>query len=151
MTTTDALYAELKPEIDLVAEALFTLSKEFLRKNGNFLPHAAVLTEGGDVTLVAAAPDAPGGRASSTEVLPLLHDGLRQKAKNSSLKAIGVAENVTVTLQGQRPTQAVKVLFEHKCGFTVALYFPFEKRLLRGFVFGSSFALQAKREVNAWA
>jgi len=37
MTTTDPLYAELKPEIGLVANELFQLSEAFLRKNGNFL------------------------------------------------------------------------------------------------------------------
>jgi hypothetical protein len=148
MTDTSDLYAELKPDITLLAQTLFELSERFLREQGNFLPHAAVLTDGGEVKLVAAAP--PSEVASSTEVLPLLHDGLRLQAKDTALRAIGVSENVTVAQQGQQPTKAIKVLFEHKRGLTVALYLPFAKKLLRGYVMGQPFALAAKAEVNAW-
>ncbi len=148
MTTSESLYAELKPEIGVIADHLFSVSEQLLKKHGNFLPHAAVLTEEGKVKIVAAAP--PNDRTNSTEVLPLLHDGLRQQANDIALKAIGIAENVTVTLEGQRPTQAIKVLFEHKRGLTVALYLPFEKKLFRGYVLGSPFSLQADPEVRAW-
>jgi hypothetical protein len=148
MTTSESLYAELKPEIGVVADHLFNVSEQLLKKHGNFLPHAAVLTEEGEVKIVAAAP--PNDRTNSTEVLPLVHDGLRQQAKDINLKAIGIAENVTVTLEGQRSTQAIKVLFEHKRGLTVALYLPFEKKLFRGYVVGSPFSLQANPEVRAW-
>jgi hypothetical protein len=151
MTFTDTLYTELKPDIGTIATQLFELSETFLREQGNFLPHAAILTEEGEVKLVGAAPDAPNDQTTSAEVLPLLHDGLRQQAKELPLRAIGVAENVTVTLEGQRPTKAIKVLFEHKRGLTVALYLPFEKKLLRGYVTGSPFSLPAAPEVNAWA
>ncbi|QID16221.1 hypothetical protein G3580_00425 [Nitrogeniibacter mangrovi] len=151
MTSTDALYSELKPDIAMVANQLFDLSETLLRKQGNFLPHAAVLTEDGDLRLVGAAPDTKSDRTNSTEVLPLLHDGLRFEAKQFPLKAIGIAENVTITLEEQRPTKAIKVLFEHKRGLTVALYLPFEKRLLKGYVFGSTFSLAANPEVNVWA
>ena len=108
MTTTDALYAEVKPDIAAIANPLFDFSEQCLRKNGNFLPHAAVLTEAGEVRLVAADPGSE--RTNSTEVLPLLHGGLRAQAETLPLKAIGVAENVTVTLDGQRSTMAIKVL-----------------------------------------
>lgn len=84
-------------------------------------------------------------------MLPLLHDGLRFEAKQFPLRAIGIAENVTINLEGQRTTKAIKVLFEHKRGLTVALYLPFEKRLLKGYAFGNTFSLAADPEVNAWA
>jgi len=148
MATASDLYAELKPDIELCAQALFELSERFLRDQGNFLPHAAVLTDGGDVKLVAAAP--PNDLTNSTEVLALLHDGLRIQAKDNALRAVGVSENVTVALQGQQPTKAIKVLVEHKRGLTVALYLPFAKKLLRGYVMGQPLTLEAKAEVNAW-
>ena len=149
MATPDELYSELKPDIGAIASALFDLSETFLRKQGNFLPHAAVLADDGQVQLVAAAP--PNDITNSTEVLPLLHDGLRGLARSNSLRAIGVAENVTVTLQGQRPTKAIKVLCEHRRGLTVAVYLPFEKKLLRGYQVGSPITLQAAPEVNPWS
>ena len=148
MNSTDALYAELKPDIAAVANQLFDLSEAFLREQGNFLPHAAVLTVDGDIRLVGAAGESD--LTNSVEILPILHDGLRQQARELPLQAIGVAENVTVTFEGQRPTKAIKVLFEHKRGLTVALYLPFEKKLLRGYVMGSTISKLAGPEVNAW-
>ena len=151
MTTTESLYSELKPELAALVDPLLQFSEMCLRKHHNFLPHAAVLTERGEVQIVAAAPNMKGDFTNSTEVLPLLHEGLRARAKELPLKAIGIAENVTVTLEGQRATKAVKVLFEHKRGLTVALYLPFEKKLLRGYTFGTTFTLAAGPEVKAWA
>lgn len=149
MNSTDALYAELKPEIEAVAGQLFDLSETFLRKQGNFLPHAAVLTDDGEIQLVGAA--GASDLTNSVEVLPILHDGLRQLAREFSVQAIGVAENVTAAFEGQHPTKAIKVLFEHKRGLTVALYLPFEKKLLRGYIMGSTISKLAAPEVNAWA
>ncbi|MFA6228775.1 MAG: hypothetical protein WC617_01205 [Rhodanobacter sp.] len=149
MNSTDALYAELKPDIAAVADQLFNLSEAFLRDQGNFLPHAAVLTDDGDIRLVGAAGESD--LTNSVEILPILHGGLRQQARELPLQAIGVAENVTVTFEGQRRTKAIKVLFEHKRGLTVALYLPFEKKLLRGYVMGSTISKLAAPEVNAWS
>ena len=148
--TTDNLYTEVKPDMEAIANPLFEFSELCLRKRGNFLPHAAVLDTQGKITIVAASPDLD-GHSTSTEVLPLLHDGLRIKAKENELKAIGVAENVTVTRDGEPPTQAIKVLFEHKRGLVVALYLPFKKKFLRSYSFGEIFTILADGEVNAWS
>lgn len=148
--STDELYAELKGDIAAVANPLFDFSERCLKERGNFLPHGAVLDANGKVGLVAASPD-PNGHSNSTEVLPLLHEGLRAQAREKELVAIGVAENVTVTPQGQPSTEAIKVLFEHKRGLVVALYLPFKKKFLRGYSFGQAFTVVTTGEVNAWA
>ena len=150
MPSTDDLYSELKPDMGAVANPLFDLSEVFLRKTGNFLPHGAVLTDEGEVKLVAAAPDGAKDQTNSVEVLPVLHEGLRAQVKEISCKAVAVAENVTVTLEGQCPTNAIKVLFEHRRGLTVALYLPFQKKFLRGYVFGEPFSKAAEPEIGAW-
>ena len=146
MTLTENLYSELKPSIASVASALFDLSDKFLRANGNFLPHAAVLTESAEVWLVAADPGQE--HTNSTEVLPLLHAGLRAQVAEGGLSAIGVAENVTITLEGQQPTKAIKVLFEHRQSLTIVLYLPFEKKFLKGYTFGTTVSLAANPEVH---
>ena len=148
--STDELYAELKGDIAAVANPLFDFSEKCIKERGNFPPHGAVLDANGKVGLVAASPD-PNGRSNSTEVLPLLHEGLRAQARERELVAIGVAENVTVTPQGQPSTEAIKVLFEHKRGLVVALYLPFKKKFLRGYSFGQAFTVVTTGEVNAWA
>ena len=70
------------------------------------------------------------------------------KAKSPS--AIAVAESVTITLPGKSATKAIKVLFEHRRGLTVALYVPYEKKLMRGLVYGNMISMLAKAEINAW-
>jgi hypothetical protein len=150
MSDMDDLYAELKPAIGALANPLFEMSQKFLRELGNFLPHGAVLTREGEIQLVAADPGGKDGQSTSTEVLPLLHEGLRFHAGDKGAQAIGVAENVTVTLEGSASTQAIKVLFEHERGLTVALYLPFKKRFIRGFAFGETFSMLATPEVCAW-
>jgi hypothetical protein len=134
MASHAELYSEVKADITALADPLFDFSEQCLRNRGNFLPHGAVLTAEGKVRLVAA--DSGRDRTTSAEVLPLLHEGLRAMAREEVIIAIGVAENVTVTPDRQRPTKAVKVLVEHERGLTVALYLPFEKRLFKGYEFG---------------
>lgn len=151
MKTADELYSEVKQDIEAVANPLFDFSEQCLRERGNFLPHGAVLSTDGEIVLVAAAPDTGKDFTNSTEVLPVLHDGLRAQANEKDLVAVGVAENVTITREGQPQTQAIKVLFEHKRGLVVALYLPFKKQFLRGYSFGEIFSVNAKAEVNAWA
>jgi hypothetical protein len=142
------LYAKLKGEVAAVVNPLFDFSEQCLKENGNFLPHGAYLDSNGKVGLFAAALE--NGITNSTEVLPLLHEGLRAHAKEQELIAIGVAENVTVTPDGQPTTEAIKVLFEHRRGLVVALYLPFKKKFLRGYSFGQAFTVAATGEINAW-
>jgi hypothetical protein len=145
------LYAELKPQMGAVVNPLFEVSQKFVQEMGNFLPHGAVLTREGELRLVAADPGGEGGRTNSTEVLPLLHEGLKFHVRELSAQAVGVAESVTVTREGAPPSQAVKVLFEHERGLTVAIYLPYEKRFLRGHVFGEPFSVLVNPEVCAWS
>jgi hypothetical protein len=148
MTSSDALYSEIKPDIDALATPLFESSERFLKARNIFLPHGAVLTDQGDVTLVAGAPE--NDWTNSTEVLPILHEALRQSAREG-VRAIALAEQVAITPEGGKKTDAIKVLFEHRRGLVVALYLPFKKRLLRGYEFGECFSVAATPEVNAWS
>jgi hypothetical protein len=147
--TTDELYKELKNDMEAVADPLFNLSELLLKKRGNFLPHGAYLDASGQVGLFVAAPE--NEKTNSTKVLPLLHDGIRTSVKEKGYIAIGIAENVTVTPDGQPSTEAIKVLFEHKRGLVVALYLPFKKKFLRGYSFGEMFTISTNGEVNAWS
>ena len=149
-TATEPLYIELKTDVAALVEPLFELAENSLRKRGNFLPFAALLTESCEFRLVAAVPDSENDMTNSVEVLPVLHDAIRTAARELPTKAIGIAENVTITLDERRTTDAIKVLFEHRHGHNVALYLPFEKNLVQEFVFQAVFMLAAEPEVNAW-
>jgi hypothetical protein len=148
--TTEQLYSELKDDVAAVANPLFDLSEKLLRENGNFLPHGFVLNDEGKDIMVGAVEDNGSGMSTSTVTLPLLHEGLRKQVENGGARAVGVAENVTVTPEGGVATKAIKVLFEHREGLCVALYLPFKKKLLGGYQMGTAFTVAAKPEVNAW-
>jgi len=148
MDDMQALYAEIKPDIEEVSSPLFDLSKKFLQSRGNFLPHGAVLTAESKVQLVAAQGD--NDITNATEVLPLLQTSLRAIAKQENLSAIGIAENVSIEPAGKSRTSAIKVLIEHRRGITVALYLPFEKKLFKGYVYGEMLSMLAEPEIKAW-
>jgi hypothetical protein len=146
----DDLFAELKPQINALAEPLFGASEMFVRNLGGFLPHGAVLEASGEVRLMMAAPDDLDAPTSPAEILPRLHDSLRADARAHDVAAIAVCEDVTITPAGQKSTKAVKVLVEHRRGLTVALYLPWKRKLFGGPVFDQVIALAATPEVRPW-
>ncbi len=129
--TTEQLYAELKGDVAAVANPLFELSERLLREHGNFLPHGFVLNDEGKETMVGAMEDNGSGESTSAVTLPLLHQGIRKQVEGRKARAVGVAENVTVTPQGGNATKAIKVLFEHREGLCVALYPAIREETLR--------------------
>jgi len=146
----DDLFAELKPDIEALAEPLFGASEMFVRKRGEFLPHGAVLGVDRSVRLVMAAPDDLDAKVSAIEILPRLHLALRTEAGEHELWAVAVCEDVSITPAGGKQTKAVKVLIEHRRGLTVALYLPWKRKMFGDHVFGEVTALPAKPEVHPW-
>lgn len=148
--TTEQLYAELKDDVIAVADPLFELSEELLRKHGNFLPHGFVLNDEGKNTIVAATDHDARGSTTSTMTLPLLHQGIRKQVESGKARAIGVAENVTITLTDGETTNAIKVMFEHRDGLCLALYLPFKNEPLSRYRSGQIFTVAAEPEIKAW-
>jgi hypothetical protein len=147
----DDLLVELKPDLETVAGPLFEASETFVRKRGAFLPHGAVLETDGRVRLVMAASDADlDAPVSAVEILPRLHQALRAEARAHELAAVAVCEDVTITPAGLKQSKAVKVLVEHRRGITVALYLPWRRTLLGGYVFDRVMAVPAQPEVQPW-
>jgi hypothetical protein len=142
------LYEELQPEIKAIVEHLFDASEQLLKKNDNFLPHGAVLTDQKEIEIVLADPGGDNDSATSEDVLPILHDALRAKFAQESIEATGVAENVTISTDDSKTTEAIKVLFEHRKGLSVAFYLPFKKKFLRGYSFGETIVMYTDPEVG---
>jgi hypothetical protein len=55
VTSDDALFRELLPEMDALTIPVFEFSELCIRKRGGFLPHGAVLTGDGQIVLVGAS------------------------------------------------------------------------------------------------
>ncbi len=126
-------------------EGLLEMSETFIKSSGNFLPHGAMLDTSGEINYVAAAPE--NDITDATEVLPLLHDGLRTLSAKAGTQAVAVCESVLI---GDDLAPAIKVLVEHRDGFCAALYLPFKTRVLRGPTYGDPLLLPADPEVGGW-
>jgi hypothetical protein len=150
MALSIELFRELKPDITQVVTKLFEISKILLEKDGYFLPHGAILKKNGKLELIVAASENETELVNSMEILPLLYDGLRIKIAEEESIALGVAENLNVTIEGKGPISAIKVLFEHRRGLTLAVYFPFEKVEISDYIYDESFTIEVSPEVDAW-
>lgn len=126
------------------------MSAVFLRRSGGFLPHGAVLETGGDVQLIAACSGDPDAITTPADELPFLHESLRDVARDPGVVALAVCEDVTITLSGERPTKAVKVLVEHRRGLSVAYYLPWRKKWYGRIALGDVITMDAAPEVRPW-
>jgi hypothetical protein len=142
------LYEELQSEINAIVEHLFDASEVLLKKNDNFLPHGVALTNQKELEIVLADPGGDQDATTSDEVLPVLHEAMRAKFVQGSIEATGVAENVTISTKDSETTEAIKVMFEHRKGLTIAFYLPFKKKFLRGYSFGETIVMYAEPEVG---
>jgi hypothetical protein len=149
MSTQAEIYAAVKGELGALARPLFEKSQLLLRERGDFLPHAAVLSPDGRVSLLGAMCITKDGFANPWHILPMVHDGLRSMAYERELAAIGVAERVDA-IPGAGAIRAVKVLLEHQRGLAIAFFMPFEKSETGEFNFGRMVTLFTESEVNAW-
>lgn len=144
------LYSELKPDLVAITNPLFDFCEHSVKKRGSFLPLGAALKADGQVDLIAGEGKNGSDLTNSTEVLPVVHGALRLVASKDGCKAVAVAEHVTVTFEGQRPTESIKILLEHRRGLNVAMYLPFRKKWFGGYAFGPPRTVDAKPEIKAW-
>jgi hypothetical protein len=152
MSLPEQLFARLKPSIDALATSLFDASRQRLITQGRCLPHAATQDALSHIAMLGTDPEQfPNGRDRTTQIMLYLHCMLRARVRQRAVAALAIAETVTITPQGRPRTSAIKVLYEHQSGLAVALYMPFKKRLLGGYVFGEVMTFSAEGEVNPWA
>lgn len=146
MADSDNLYGELKEQLQALSSPLFEFAEQQVRTRNAFLPFGAALARSGEVSLHAAS--ASEDVTSPSEVLPILHEGLRSSVAEHDLSAVAVCEWVRITPDGGTATDAVKVLVEHERGLTVAFYVPCRRRVLFGWRFDAMFAKPAEPEVK---
>lgn len=144
-----ALYAAVKAQLGSLAGPLVERSAAMLRDRGDFLPHAAVLCDDGRVSVLGAMCNTRDGFANSWHIMPMLHDGLRTLASEKELMAVGVAGLVD-EIPGIATGTAIRILLEHRRGFTMAIYLPFTRRADGVFDFGAQVSVEAEPEVKVW-
>lgn len=149
MDKSPELFAAIRPDLVALADPLAERSEKLLRERGDFLPHAAVLTGEGKVTMVGAMCSTPKGFANAWHILPMLHDGLRSMANERQLRAVAIAECVE-EIPGIAKTRAIKVHVEHQRVYTIAFYLPFSQDAEGQYIFENSISVQAEPEIKVW-
>jgi hypothetical protein len=149
MSTAPDLYSAVKPDLGAIAGPLVERSEKQLIEHGDFLPHAAVLTDEGRVSLLGAMCSSKKGFANSWHILPMIYDGLRSMANERELRAVGVASCVD-EIPGVAQTRAIRIFVEHRLAYTIAFYLPFSKNEDGRYEFGKTISIPADPEIKVW-
>jgi hypothetical protein len=116
--------AEPREEIELLLNFLLPVAEEQLSKVGEFYPYAAMVAADGEVKSVTAAA---GQDPEVSDLLVSLHEELRAHAAQGSIRASGIAADVTLTdPDSGETTDAVQLELDHADGDPVDIYVPYE-------------------------
>jgi hypothetical protein len=135
---------ELKDEIEQLLKYLLPFAREKLNRDGEFYPYAAIVAADGELKLVAAAA---GEEPDAGDLLLALHQELREQAAEGSIRASGIAADVTLTdPDSGETTDAVQVELDHAEAEPVDVYVPYESAE-NGIKFGDLVAAEGREPV----
>jgi hypothetical protein len=117
--------AEPTEEIQELLNFLLPHAERMLGEQGEFYPYAAKMATDGEVSAVAA--DTGDDNPDVGDLLVKLHAVLREQAAEGSIRASGIAADVTLTdPDSGKTTDAVQVELDHAEGDAVDVYVPYE-------------------------
>lgn len=115
--------AEPREEIEQLLNYLLPFAEQMLSQHGEFYPYAATMDAGGEVQAVSAAGDE---RPDVGDVLLALHAELREQAAQGSIRASGIAADVTLTdPDSGEEMDAVQLELDHAEADAVDVYVPY--------------------------
>jgi hypothetical protein len=115
---------DAKGEIEKLLQYLLPFAEEKLNRDGEFHPYAAMVTADGQLRTV---PAAGGEHPDVSDLLLALHQELRDRAAEGSIRASGIAADVTLTDPDSGETRdAVQVELDHAETEAVDIYVPYE-------------------------
>jgi hypothetical protein len=116
--------ADAEQEIEKLLKYLLPFAEEKLNRDGEFYPYAAVVADDGELKSV---PAGEGEEPDVGDLLLALHEELRQRAADGSIRASGIAADVTLTDPDTGETRdAVQVELDHAEADAVDIYVPYE-------------------------
>jgi hypothetical protein len=136
-------------EIQMLLNYLLPFAEERLTRDGEFYPYAAAVDIAGSIE-----PVGPGVESADPDVgdiLIALHADLREQAAEGSIRASGIAADVTLTdPDSGETTDAVQIELDHAEGDAVDVYVPYEHEA-EGVKFGELVAAEGREPVFASA
>jgi hypothetical protein len=116
--------AEPKEEIEELLNYLLPFAERQLNEAGECYPYAAMVSADGELRSVTAAT---GEDPEVADLLVALHAELRSQAADGSIRASGIAADVTLTdPDSGETTDAVQIELDHADGDPVDVYVPYE-------------------------
>ena len=130
MTTPIDDAAAAQADFSTLLNATVPFAQKMIRKHGAFSPFGASMDPNGGVNLLGA-----GEGESAAAMVELLRAAARQAAAAGTARAVAICFLARVTPPGGSETSAIQAQVEHANGQAANVYFPFRKRLLRGYEF----------------
>jgi hypothetical protein len=139
--------AEPSEEIQELLNFLLPHAERMLGEQGEFYPYAAALESDGSIEPVGPAIE--GDNPDVGDILVALHEDLREQAAEGSIRASGIAADVTLTdPDSGETTDAVQVELDHLEADAVDIYVPYESGV-GGVKFGELVAAEGREPVFA--
>ncbi len=108
-------------------DTLISFAKQFLEKQGEFLPFGAVMLE--DRTISHVSGHTGEERPGAPRVLQSLEGALRTMAAKDGLKAVGICVDIRFASSPDEPkSDAIQVFFEHRESNVVHVLLPYRKK-----------------------
>ena len=112
-----------KEECEQLMNAILPLAEEMLANYGEFYPCGGAMTVEGEIVHISAKGETD--HPPSQDLIDLLKDSFRSRRNEYRATAI-VADVKTVPPGSQAKTDAIQVLLDHKGGYSVEVFFPYE-------------------------
>jgi hypothetical protein len=136
-------------DFNSLVNALLPFAQQMLREHGAFLPFGAI-ANAGRVTLVAC--DLGKEDATVPELAEFMTVSLRSQAQEHGSVAAAYCVDVRVVdPRSQAKTDAVQLVFEHRSGEAMNVFFPYAKNAAGVYEFDHPFALVSERRIFAGA
>ncbi len=133
-----------KEESEVLLDALLSASEKLLKKNGEFYPIGAVLSNDNNVTFTALHSE--NEFPDSKRVINDLISSHKQLAQNNEIKVSGISWNGAVDLEG-KTTDAIIVSLEHKDNYSVIVGLPYKIGLFNKIKLGELFAQNGNNDI----
>ena len=141
--------AEPTDEIQALLNFLLPQAERMLGEQGEFYPYAAAVESDGSIEPVP--PTVDNGNPDVGDILVTLHNDLREQAAEGSIRASGIAADVTLTDPDTgETTDAVQLELDHADADAVDIYVPYVSSG-EGITFGELVAAEGREPVFASA
>jgi hypothetical protein len=137
--------AEPTDEIQELVNFLLPHAERMLSEHGEFYPYAAAVDSAGSIEPVGPAVESEDPDVS--DILVALHADLRDQAAEGTIRASGIAADVTLTdPDSGETTDAVQIELDHADGDALDVYVPYEREA-QGVKFGELVAAAGREPV----